>query len=144
MNRTEFLSFVPLMRDHNRYRDEMHACELTLAAFPATFLAKWCDAALPVRGWIEYRIPTYSQLLGFGLWCGQAFRQPFSQEPDRSPRGLRRFWTPTLSARRGAVSRQTIAAHLCVPGGARVFHPVRTPIPLSTRGVGPWLATQGD
>ncbi|MGE0451332.1 MAG: hypothetical protein AB7Q29_17295 [Vicinamibacterales bacterium] len=137
-NRSEYLAFLDMLRSAYGYAAEPMCCEFTIGVLPKAFLAAWSDACLPQRGWLEYRIPMYAQLLGFPLWCGPSLRRPFVQEL-RKLAPLRRWWVRTLTAGKTPVANTTIAAHLFWPGGDRLFHPVRDVLPVTRAGVPRWF-----
>ena len=139
-NRAEYLAFVDQLRRDHGYDREPLCCEFTLAGFPKSFLAALMALGIPAQGWLEYRLPMLAQVLGFELWCGEAFNRPFLFELQAERSAWRRLWNRTMTAGKTPISRTTLFLHMMSPAGFRIFHPVHEPVPLTRPGLLRWYA----
>jgi hypothetical protein len=121
----DYLAFVQHMAEHHAYTGPFEACQFLAAVLPRGFMAAYAQVAAPEPGFLEYKLPTFARALGFNLpslptlrvaWPGEAQHQRI-----------------VLTAAKRDIPDLDIAAELLTPGGARLFHPVTRPMPVSAR-----------
>lgn len=98
-------------------------------ALPRVFFEKFATVPQPTLGFIEYKLPTYTEL--FGIRFCQTLDHKVWWD-DHEPYS----WTHTLNAIPVEIKPITIALSCLLPGGKRIFHPYTRPLPKSAFG---WL-----
>lgn len=125
-HRDRYQEFLSILQQRYGYAHSPMCAIFIVVALPRIFLEAYSQVADPELGFIEYRVPIYSQIFGIGV---DAYHPPRVNVPAKLQR--------VLTAANPPVRLGTILCHWLLPGGARVFHPYNGLIPLGWRQ---WLS----
>jgi len=114
-HRKEFERFKSYLKDNYDFTGAIYWCRFILQVFPRSFFEKYLTVKDRSIGMLEYKIPTYSRILGIPVfeknlevWTGEKTRKA-----SRTP----------LNARPIEIEQDYIREELDLANGARLFHP---------------------
>lgn len=122
-SREEYLRFIEYIEKNFNYNQEPLRCVFIVACLPRNFLEKYSKVEQLELGFIEYRVPMYSQIFNIPFCMEHSFNHCRNFDLSKQ--------NPALNAGTSEVSRRTILKHLLNPKGTRVFHPYRRISPIS-------------
>ncbi len=125
--REEFDRFLAFVRAGYGFAGAPSCCLFVIVCLPRAFLDRYAAIPQPELGFLEYKIPVYAEIFGFSICHDHPYQPWWRESSGKRPR------SSTLSARKKSVPLRAIVANLWVPGGSRIFHPVRVPYPIDTR-----------
>jgi len=125
--------FRQLLQEDFNFHEELFVCLFIVACLPREFLNRYVATGPPVRGFLEYRVPTMAKLFGIPFCNSESF-QPWWAANPATPQPPSDRWC--LNAVGKNIPLAVILAELGLTNGRRIFHPYEKAFP-------PWLESFG-
>lgn len=123
----EYALFKSQLSDQYGFSGPYQACQFVTAALPRSFLNHYAKIQNPELGFLEYKLAAYANLFG----------TPIRQLPRLQvtwPGNWNKTTRVTLTAAKREIRDIDIALERLTPSGARLFHPVLRPFPITLSG----------
>ena len=118
--------FLEYVRNRYAYKEDPLCCLFIVVGFPREFLEKYAETENSELGFLEYRVPIYSQIYRIPLCLDNPFKPWWAADP--STKSLQK--KNVLNAVGNDISLSSILRQCFDPKGHRVFHPYRKKCPF--------------
>jgi hypothetical protein len=123
-----YLDFLSHVRQRHGFSQDPQCGEAIVLCLPRNFLERYAAIPEPELGFLEYKIPIYAQIFGTPFCTDHPYAPWWGDDPSTTRAGI---LARSLNAESAEVPLRTIVAHLAIPRGRRIFHPVFQTYPLT-------------
>ena len=127
--REEYFRFLDFVSQTYGFVADPLCGEFIVVCLPRAFLDPYSRVPNPELGFLEYKIPIYAQIFGLPFCIDHPHNPWWGDDPSTKDAPL---LARALNSETKEVPLRSILAHLALPAGPRIFHPVFLEYPLDT------------
>ena len=119
-HKDEMDRYSEYLKSSQNYNAELYVCLFIIACFPRKFLSEYADIGNTELGFLEYKIPTIANHLGFSFYSNAQTEPWWAKDPmSKSAQDSEKV----LNAVSKEIPLDVIKSELSKDNGRRVFHP---------------------